>query len=157
MVILGIDPGFARIGYGIIEKNGGTITYKSSGLIETNNLVFTERTLFIERGLLKIIKEEKPDKAGVEKLFFSKNKKTALGVSEARGVILNTLAKNKIETLELSPSEIKMGLTGNGNSSKKEVAYMVSKILNIDTSKVIDDTTDALAVAITSAYTKIYS
>jgi len=155
MIILGIDPGFAKIGYGIVKKNG-KISYRTCGLIETKNGVIAERILIIENEIEKIIKKEKPKMAGVEKLFFSKNKKTAIAVSEARGAILGILARYNIQIVELSPFEVKIGVTGTGTASKQAVSLMISKILNIKTEGVIDDATDALAVAITAAYTKIF-
>jgi crossover junction endodeoxyribonuclease RuvC len=148
MLILGIDPGTTRIGYGLIESNKGKFLFKKAGIIEIKKKEAGERLVDLEKELSKLIKENKPDKVGVEKLFFSKNKKTAIRVAEARGVILVTLAKKSIPFVEISPNQIKTSVTGYGNASKKGVAKMVSYILKIPTNKYIDDTTDALAIAI---------
>ncbi|MEX1014488.1 MAG: crossover junction endodeoxyribonuclease RuvC [Candidatus Paceibacterota bacterium] len=148
MIFLGIDPGTVRVGYGVIEKNGGTYKYKESGLLKIENKEQKSRLLKIEEELEKIIKRIKPDKAGVEKIFFSKNKKTAIKVAEARGVIISTLHKNNIDLIELSPTQIKLSVAGNGRSSKEAVAKMVNYFLNINTNKLIDDETDAIAIAI---------
>ncbi|MDO8557119.1 MAG: crossover junction endodeoxyribonuclease RuvC [Candidatus Jorgensenbacteria bacterium] len=155
MIILGIDPGTTRIGYGAVEKTGGTLTHHASGLIECASGNLAEQLHIIEKRVEDVIKKTKPAKAGVEKLFFSKNKKTALTTAHARGVILSALRKHNIEIVELSPVEVKLGVTGYGSASKQAVAAMVSRILNISTKNVIDDTTDALAIAITAAYTSI--
>ncbi len=156
MTIIGIDPGFARVGYGVIQKRGERIIYRSAGIIESANGSSSERVCLMEKELETVIKKEKPFLVGVEKLFFSKNKKTALLVAEARGVIINTLLKKNIRVLELFPSEVKMGVTGSGNASKQSVAFMVSRILGIKTDFLLDDVTDALAIAITAANTRSF-
>ncbi|KXB08629.1 hypothetical protein AKJ56_00775 [candidate division MSBL1 archaeon SCGC-AAA382N08] len=148
MIILGIDPGTTRIGYGLIEKEGGKITFKDAGIIEINNSDPGAKLLKLEEEILNLLSQMKPEKAGVEKLFFSKNKKTALEVAEARGVIITAITKKNIPLVEILPNEVKISVTGNGNTSKEGVSKMVSYILKIPTEKYIDDTTDALAVAI---------
>ncbi|MEK7542798.1 MAG: crossover junction endodeoxyribonuclease RuvC [Patescibacteria group bacterium] len=154
MIIMGIDPGTARIGYGIIEKTGGKLSYSDCGLIMPSGDNLRKRLRSLEIKLDSLIKKTKPNKAGVENLFFSKNKKTAMDVAHARGIIINTLEKSGVEIIELSPLEVKLGVTGYGNASKKAVSGMVSKILGVSTDNIIDDATDALAIAITTAYTK---
>ncbi len=148
MIILGIDPGTTRIGYGLIDKKGGKIVFKDAGIIETQSPDPGKRLVEIKERLSDIIEHANPDKVGVEKLFFSKNKKTALRVSEARGVILALLTEKSVPYVEILPTEVKISVTGTGNASKKGVAKMVGYILNIPTEKYIDDTTDALAIAI---------
>lgn len=155
MIILGIDPGTNRVGYGVVEKSGGSLTYVTSGLIECSKKSLAENLEKIGLEIEKVIKKTKPEKAGIEKLFFSKNKKTAMSVAHARGVILNALKKHKIEIFEPSPLEVKLGVTGYGASSKSAISAMVGKILKIQTKDFIDDVTDALAIAITTAYTNI--
>ena len=150
MLILGIDPGTTRIGYGLVKKEGGDFIFKDAGLLEIKNVNPGEKLIELEKQMSALLKRTKPDKAGVEKLFFSKNKKTALRVAEAKGVILFTLAKNSIPFVEILPNEVKTSVTGYGGASKNGVAKMVGHLLKIPTDKYIDDTTDALAIAITA-------
>lgn len=151
-IILGIDPGSVRVGVGIIEKNGDALTHIESGLLDVKkNSNKGERLLSLEKKLKKVLSRTKPDLAGVEKLFFSKNQKTAFAVAEARGIILKTLAEFKIPTIELTPSEVKLAVAGNGGASKEAVAKMVGYFLKIQTKSTIDDVTDALALAIAAS------
>jgi len=153
VVILGIDPGYSRIGYGVIKKEGANkILYLQSGTIEFKKDIFIEKKiLLLEKEIKKLIKKFKPNIAGIEKIFFTKNKKTFLGVAEARGVIIKSLAENKIKTVELSPQEIKIALTSNGRCSKKDIYKMVNMFLNLKKKKTLDDEIDALGIAITIA------
>lgn len=151
MIILGIDPGTTRIGYGVIEKSGNNYEFIDAGLITTKNKKQGSKLIEINKKIISLVNKFNPEKAGVEKLFFSKNKKTALNVSEARGVIIYSLTKKSIPITEVSPNKAKTSVTGNGNASKDAVAKMVGYILNIDTNKYIDDTTDALAIAIAAS------
>jgi len=112
MVILGIDPGTAKIGYGIIQKNGNELIHVQSGLLKIPRVEKNRQLLFIEKKLLKILKETKPDQAALEKLFFVKNQKSALAVAQARGVIVNLLNKKNIPLIELTPVQI--GSSQNG-------------------------------------------
>lgn len=154
MRILGIDPGTTRIGFGVIETKGGAFTHIQSGILPLPPAVGSARLLNIERELERLIREVQPEKIGVEKLFFSKNKKTALAVAEARGVIMHTILKHGIPVLELTPNEVKVAVTSNGNASKDAVAKMVAALLTISISHLLDDATDALAIAIASANTR---
>lgn len=148
-IVLGIDPGNVRAGYGIIQKEGEKLKYITSGILNIRNSKNIGEQLFnLETDLKKIIKKYQPTIAGIEELFFYKNIKTALKVSEARGIIYKTLYENKIKIKELKPQQIKFSLTANGRASKKEIAKMVSLFLNINTNNFIDDETDALATAI---------
>ncbi len=152
MIVLGIDPGTTRIGYGAIESSGNSLRHIASGILEltpkeTGGERLDEIRISLERLLLRI----HPEKVGIERLFFSKNKKTALSVAEARGVLVATVVHNKIPLLELSPNEVKLAVTGNGGSKKIEVAKMVSLLLHVDVSHLLDDATDALAIAIASS------
>jgi crossover junction endodeoxyribonuclease RuvC len=153
IIILGLDPGTKRIGYGLIKKEKGKLEYLQSGLVKK---VFSDKKdkhlLEIEKGLIKIIKKTKPNLVGIEKLYFSKNKKTAIEVAQVRGIMLAVLAKLKIPFIEISPTQAKLASTGNGKASKKEVAKMVYLSLGLDrNSKKIDDVTDALAIAIAAS------
>lgn len=149
MKIIGIDPGFGRVGFGIIEKTPN-YKYVTSGIISTKKEVnLYNRTNEIEADLEIILKKHKPDIAIVEKIYFSKNTTTAMQVAEARGVICNLLNKKGITIHEVTPTQIKSILTGNGNASKDQVEKMVKLHLKIEKIKAIDDAMDALAAAIT--------
>jgi crossover junction endodeoxyribonuclease RuvC len=148
MIILGIDPGTVRIGYGVIKKEDGGLKHLESGLITLPPADQKTRFLGIEKGVNDIVEKFKPHKVGVEKLFFAKNKKTALRVAEARGVIINTLNKKNIPILEVGPGEVKLAVTGDGRASKEAVAKMVNLFLKIEPTGVVDDVSDALAIAI---------
>lgn len=148
MKILGIDPGYGRVGFGIINKTT-KLNYQTSGIISTSpqqNLY--QRLNEIESDLEKIIDTYKPDHAVVEKLYFSKNTTTAMQVSEARGVICNLLNKKGVSIQEVTPSQIKSTLTGNGKATKSQVQKMVQIHLKIENIQAIDDAIDALAAAI---------
>ncbi len=154
-IIMGIDPGSVRIGIGIIVKNGSKLSLKYAGLLVDEKKLSKDagkRLLHIEKSLKKIIKKEKPDAVGVEKLFFSTNKKTAFPVAEARGIIIKTLAEYDISIFEFSPNQIKLSVAGDGRATKNGVAKMVSLTLNTSVKYATDDITDALAAAITTAF-----
>jgi crossover junction endodeoxyribonuclease RuvC len=156
MIILGIDPGTTRIGYGVIEASGSSLSRIESGLLEIENPANeADRLHKIGVALEKLIDKTNPKKIGVERLFFSKNKKTDLSVAEARGVIVATIARKNISLCELTPNEIKLAVTGSGNASKRAVSKMVSLMLRINVDNLLDDETDALAIAIASANLRI--
>ncbi len=151
--VLGIDPGTTRIGYGLIEKTGMTLAHIESGLLPVSpaGRGDAERLVDLQNQLTRLIKRLRPDIIGVEKLFFTKNKKTAMRVSEARGVILKTAAESGAQLIEVSPAEAKIAVTGNGRAEKAAVAKMTNLILKIPPRKVVDDVTDALAIAIATS------
>jgi len=156
MRILGIDPGTARMGYGIIvsaAKNGHGLKSLSSvsyGCLETSKGVPSgERLLTLEKGLLQLIKDYKPDVLAVETLFFFKNNKTVMSVSEARGIVLLVAAKQKLPVYEYSPLQIKMVVAGYGRADKKQVQRMIAQTLNLSDIPRPDDAADALGVAVT--------
>jgi crossover junction endodeoxyribonuclease RuvC len=148
MIILGIDPGSTRIGYGAIDKSGNKLKLVDAGLLKIPEASKSEQLLALEREFQKLTRRIRPERIGVEKLFFFKNQKTAIEVAQARGVIMNAIAKGKVIPLELTPSEIKMAVTGDGRASKQAVARMVGYFIDLKGKKFIDDVTDALAVAI---------
>ncbi len=149
MRILGIDPGMAIVGYGLIEFDGEKLILITSGSIQTNkDLSDSERLLEIFNDLSTLVNELKPDCASVENLFFFKNQKTVIPVAEARGVILMVLQKYKIPTYSYTPMEVKQVLTGYGRAEKKEVEQMVKISLGTDKLPKLDDTVDAIAIAI---------
>lgn len=150
MRVLGIDPGTAIVGYGIIdfEKNEyKTITY---GCIYTDkDLELEERLLIIYEELERIIKKFKPDHMAIEELYFFKNAKTVISVGQARGVTVLAGMKAKLNPKGYTPLQVKMGITGYGKADKKQVQKMVQKILKLDEIPEPDDAADALAIAVT--------
>lgn len=152
MIVLGIDPGTAALGYGVVERAGGNLRAVDYGLIATTpDMTLPERLLHIHRELTALIETHQPDLMGVERLFFSKNAQTAFGVGQARGVILLAAAEHDIPVREATPNEIKVGVTGFGNADKEQVGRMVAVILGLDAVPTPDDTADALACAISTA------
>ena len=148
-IILGIDPGLADTGFGLIKKDGSRLTLIDCGSIKTKAKTPTEvRLMEIYQSLGKLIKKYKPDIIAVEKLFFCKNVKTALAVGQARGVIMLVAGQNKLLVEEFTPLQIKLALTGYGQASKKQVEQMVKTILGLKTPLKSDDAADALATAI---------
>lgn len=151
MKILGVDPGTRRIGYGLIHK-GTDLTLLDYGVIEVAAKDESLRRVELAEKFLGLVKKFKPDLAGVEKLYFARNQKTALAVSEARGVLIHILTQNRIPVKEYRPGDIKQTLTNYSLSDKTAVAKMVKKILKIKELFGYDDASDALAIAITTAY-----
>lgn len=148
MIIIGIDPGFARIGYGIIQKNRSSYRVLDFGCITTSpQESFPSRLVQIEKDLRTILKKYHPDCCSIENLFFFKNSKTAFSVSAARGVLILTAKKYGISVFEYTPLQIKQAVTGYGKASKSQVMIMIKKLLLITNKIVLDDTSDALAAA----------
>ncbi|MDD3436728.1 MAG: crossover junction endodeoxyribonuclease RuvC [Candidatus Gastranaerophilales bacterium] len=149
MKILGIDPGMAIIGYSIIEFNDDELLLLNSGSIKTSKTRSdSQRLLEIFEDITIIIEKYQPDIASVEKLFFFKNQKTVMSVAAARGVIMMALEKCGVPTFEYTPMEVKQTLTGYGRSDKKEVEQMVKIALDCHQLPCLDDTVDAMAIAI---------
>ena len=150
MIILGIDPGFERMGCAVLEKSpsGEKLIY-SACLISSRNDAHEKRLLVLAKGLKKIIKDFKPDTVAIEKLFFSANQKTALKVAEARGVALLLAAENNLKVVEFTPLEVKMAMTGYGRAEKDQVRKMAQAMLKIDSKGKLDDEIDAIAIALT--------
>ena len=149
MKILGIDPGYAILGYGVIEKTGNRFRVCSYGAITTDaGMEITDRLQHLYDSLREIIEEEKPDVASIEQLFFNTNAKTAIMVGQARGVAVLACVKGGLEVAEYTPLQIKQALVGYGRADKKQVQAMVKAILNLEKVPKPDDTADALAAAI---------
>jgi crossover junction endodeoxyribonuclease RuvC len=152
MIILGIDPGIGRVGYGVIEKLSSKITVVTYGCIETPK---TDdhglRLQMIKTDLGKIIRDYKPEVIGVEKLFFQKNVKTATAVGEARGVILLLASESGAKVVEIGPGQVKQALTGYGSADKNQMQQMVKIIFKLEKIPKPDDAADALAVAYAAA------
>lgn len=152
MLILGIDPGMAIVGYSLLSAEGDNLDLVSSGSIQTKSTQKDSQRLFeIFEDLCSIIEKFKPDAASVEKLFYFKNQKTIIPVAEARGVIIMALEKYGIPIYEFTPLEIKQTLTGFGRADKKEVERMVKITLNRETLPKLDDTVDSIAMGICCA------
>jgi len=152
MIILGIDPGSARVGYGIIKKEKNNLGFIKAGLLKITSNDKNERLLQLEKSFSELLKKERPDLAVLEKLYFMRNLKTALDVAQSRGVLTLIIIKYKIPLLEYTPLEIKQAVTGYGMADKKSVAKMVAKILKINKISKYDDASDALAAAILGSY-----
>lgn len=149
MKILGIDPGMAIVGYCVVEFDGETPRLLHSGSIRTQKgEQEANRLLEIFNDMTTIVKEYKPDIASIEKLFFFRNQTTVMPVAHARGVILTVLAQHDIPIFEYTPMEVKQVLTGYGRADKKEVEQMVKIALGQDNLPKLDDTVDAIAIAI---------
>ncbi len=154
-VILGIDPGFGRCGWGVVEILGNRLHSLGCGVIETPaGHPLPERLMMLYAELEKVIKAYSPREAGVEQLFFSKNVKTGIDVGQARGVIVLACAQAGIQVAEYKPVEIKMAVTGYGAATKVQVQKMVETLLNVKGLSVLDDAYDALAVAVCHAHSR---
>ncbi len=156
--IIGIDPGYGRIGVGIIEGNGQEWKPLYFCCIETYaKMNFVDRLDEVHVALKKIIATFKPTHAAVEQLFFYKNVKTAIDVGQARGVILLTLRQMKLPIDEFTPLQVKQTITGYGKAEKSQVQKMVSVLLGLHKKKIQDDAADALGVALTAGYQLEYN
>lgn len=152
MVILGIDPGFGRVGYGVIDYTNGKYKVLECGCITTEaSLGFPDRLEKIEQDLQTVVSRYKIDAASIEELFFNTNITTGIKVAEARGVILCTLKKSNIEIHEYTPLQIKQAITGFGRAKKGQVMDMVKSTLKLQKMPKLDDTADALAMCICHA------
>lgn len=148
MTILGIDPGFGILGYGILRASGNLFEHVTHGVIQTEkeqNIAL--RLKYLYENLCNLIDEFKPDEIAMEKLFFSRNVTTAISVGEARGIVLLSAAQRKIEVYEYTPHEIKKAVTGNGRAMKKDVQEWIKILLNLSQIPKPDDAADALAIA----------
>jgi len=151
-IIIGIDPGYGRIGIAVIEKNTKGEKLIHSECFETDGkLPHAQRLRLIGEKTRKTIEKYHPKKIAVETLLWSKNKKTALQVAEARGVILQEAARGGILIKEYNPNQIKLAITGYGKSDKKQVVGMVEKLVKMTSKKRLDDEYDAIATALTCA------
>lgn len=150
--ILGIDPGFGRVGYGVVEqKNGRDWVCVTYGCIETSpKKTFVERLAAIHDELEGIIKKYKPSRMAVEELFFVKNITTGIDVAQARGVIVLTGVENNLPIDEFTPLEVKQAMTGYGRAEKGQMQKIMGLVLGIKEKITPDDAADALAIALTA-------
>ena len=154
MPVLGIDPGYAIVGYGLVEKVGNSVKPLQYGVIRTAaELPIETRLLEIYDDLTKLIDAFKPESIAIEKLYFNTNEKTAINVSQARGVIVLACAKAGIPVFEYTPLQVKMAVVGYGRAEKKQVQEMTRSILNLASIPKPDDAADALAIAVCHANT----
>jgi len=151
MIALGIDPGTRRVGYGLVRKDGAGLVFVAAGILKIASADDPSALEETKRELDALIKKYKPEVMGVERLFFAKNQKTAISVAQARGVILLCAKERGLPIREYTPNEVKLGVTGYGSADKKAVLKMVRLTLGLSELKVIDDASDALAIAIMAA------
>lgn len=156
MIILGIDPGLATVGYGVIEKNGGNaLKLIDYGIVTTTKDEMTPvRLARIHDAIKLLIEKHKPDAIAVEDLFFNTNITTGIRVAEARGVILLCAVMHNGNLYEYTPLQVKQTVSGNGRATKKQVQFMVKILLKLRDIPKPDDAADALAIAITHAQMK---
>ncbi|MCP1715955.1 crossover junction endodeoxyribonuclease RuvC [Methanocalculus alkaliphilus] len=150
MIIIGIDPGIARVGYGVIEKGTRSIRHIENGCIETSGTSQTtsHRLHEIYRRISALIEEHAPDEVAVEELFFTKNVTSAIRVAEVRGVILLAIEERGIPVVEYTPNQIKLAVSGSGRAKKEQVQDMVRRLLRLDEIPRPDDAADGLAIAL---------
>lgn len=159
MLSLGIDPGTASIGYGLVQELGdGSLQAVHYGVITTKpDMPMSERLKLIYTDIQALVETYQPDHAGVEELFFARNVTTAITVAQGRGVILLALANAGVPITEYKPNMIKQSVAGYGGAKKPQMQEMVRMLLGLDTVPRPDDAADALAVAITDIHSSRYS
>ena len=154
MTIIGIDPGYAIVGYGVLKYEGNKFTVLDYGRITTEaNTAFALRLLTIHEKLSALFGKYKPDCAAIEQLYFNTNTKTAISVAQGRGAILLTAVVSGAAIYEYTPLQVKMAVTGYGQADKDQIRYMVKILLNLRSELKSDDIADALAVAVCHAHT----
>ena len=153
MIILGIDPGYAIVGFGVLEYKNNHFSVIDYGAVLTDaGTPFNIRLEKIYDGLCNIIERHKPEAMAIEKLFYNNNAKTVIDVSQARGVIMLAAQKNKVPAFEYTPLQVKQSVVGYGRAEKKQVQEMTRRILALEKVPKPDDTADALAMAICHAH-----
>jgi crossover junction endodeoxyribonuclease RuvC len=153
LIVLGIDPGTARTGYGLVERTGSSLRSLDYGCIETTSeWTLPQRLLAIHGVVTHLIETYRPELVAVERLFFNKNVQTAFAVGQARGAVLLTAAQHSLPVFEYGPHEVKMAVTGYGRAQKDQVQRMVQVVLGLAQLPRPDDAADALAVAICLAH-----
>ena len=151
--ILGIDPGYAIVGCGIVEYDGSRFVTLDYGAITTPaGMEFTERLAAIYDGLCELLEQYHPDAMAIEKLYFNTNQKTAIDVAQARGVILLAAKKHGVSMYEYTPLQVTQSVVGYGRAVKQQIIEMTTRILNLKRAPKPDDVADALAIAICHAH-----
>lgn len=155
MKILGVDPGVALTGWGIIKKTKGEAALSACGCIKTyKDQDFEKRLEMLYKEFKLILRRHQPEVTILENLFFSTNAKTAMLVGQARGVVILAAAQEKIPVVEYTPLQVKIAVTGYGRADKNQVKQMIKSILKLKAAPKPDDTTDALAIALTHCFSK---
>lgn len=158
MRVLGIDPGLAIVGYGVVDISGNRLNYVTHGCVYTTpDMTMPDRLDKVYDGIVALIEQFKPEAVSVEELFFAKNVKTAISVAHARGVILLACQKMGVPMLEFTPKQVKEAVAGNGSADKKQVQYMVRVLLGLKETPKPDDAADGLALAITYSHVAHHS
>lgn len=156
MIILGLDPGTARLGYGVLRKEGSRIAHLAHGCLETSkDQSQPERLSILHAALEELIARHAPQLVGVEKLFFQKNVTNAMTVSEARGVALLAARTARAEIAEYTPMQVKLAVTGYGGADKRQVQEMVKRLFSLREIPKPDDAADALAIAYCAAVSMV--
>ena len=154
MVILGIDPGFAIVGFGVLSAEGGKQLLRTCGAITTpSGTPLPSRLLQIENDMAQLFDSFRPDAMAIEELFFTNNVTTGIGVAQARGVILTAAERAGVPIYEYTPSEVKLAVTGYGKAEKRQVMDMVKRLLKLKAVPKPDDAADAVAIALCHART----
>jgi crossover junction endodeoxyribonuclease RuvC len=149
MRVLGIDPGYDRNGFGVIDDNGGKLVHIAHGTLQTSKEdSFVDRLRQVRTNVTSLIEQYQPDCVAVEQLFFQTNAKTAINVAMARGIILLAIADAGKTFVEPTPNQVKSGTTGQGSADKRQVQEMVQRLLKLKEIPKPDDAADALAIAI---------
>jgi crossover junction endodeoxyribonuclease RuvC len=149
MIALGIDPGTAACGFGIVASDGAGLRFVDAGTVRTDpSLSDSARLAELETALDQIVAHHQPDRVAVERLYFQRNVQTAMAVGQARGVALLVAARHGLPVTEPTPNEVKLAVCGNGAADKQQVAVMVGRLLGVQLNGAGDDATDALAIAI---------
>ena len=153
MRILGIDPGYALVGWGVLDSAGGSFLLKGFGAITTEaGTAFPDRLAIIAADMEQLLDKYRPDCLSIEKLYFNTNTTTAIDVAQARGVVVAACAKRGIAVCEYTPSQVKQSVVGYGKAEKAQVMEMVRRLLHLKKVPRPDDTADALALAIAHAH-----
>jgi len=151
MTVLGIDPGLERIGYGIVRREGSRLVCLALGLIQTPRISTPERLALIFDEVASLLATHRPDAVATERLFYAKNQTTVIEVAKAIGVVHLALARAGLDPVELSPPEVKLAVVGNGRAEKRQVQFMVQRLLGLTEAPKPDDVADGLALAIALA------
>lgn len=147
MIIIGIDPGIRRTGFGVIKKNGNLSVLSCGTITPPTKESMAERLKYLYKDALDLISKYKPDLLAVESTFHQKNVKSALILGQAKGAILLAAANSKVPTVEYAPRKVKSAVAGNGSATKEQVQFMVQRIFKIDEMPKVYDVSDALAIA----------
>src|SRR5437868_5951127 len=151
MIILGLDPGLERVGFGVIRREGSRLIPVDHGLIQSPRIELSDRLRMLHEQVCELIERTRPDAMATEKLLFSVNRRTAMDVAKALGVLLLAGSQKGLACTEYTPPEVKLAVVGNGAAEKKQVQYMVTKLLGLAVVPKPDDVADALAIAICHA------